>query len=568
MLFWEDKLDKVHILKDVKKAPNYAHEFFWRHKGPFSKSFYILTIISVLIALLGFGTTYIVNELVSNIDSIETFENLTLYFLLPYLAAKTLSEILSYFVRKYSEAFPLTFTDYIRSSLYKTVLNSSFHKLYGYSKIKLDNISNRYLTGVESFLNSWVWGIPQHFTNLILVIAILAYQNPVILLINLVYFVLFLIFALRISKRFGKITKEFSEVSIETGSKIGSFALNMNSVKRLLLSDFFIDLTQKELNRKWINFKEIRDFHAWRWFIQLNIYNLVFVGTLFFGAYQVMNDQLELGFLILLTWAYGRLWGIIVFIIEYYVQLIEQKENAKIFREEIKQLLEFESSSNKQEFPGNWEKIKFDKVKTRFEKDNGNVVEITVPKLEIQNGSKIGITGKSGSGKSTIINLLLGLINYSGDIKVDGRAFNQFRLDRENICLISNSEQIFDISLRKNIVLDNEFDSKRFEDVLKGLKLKGFVDDPEVVLGSKNVSFSTGQEQRIRLARGIYQDADIYLFDEALNGIDSKNKGEILDYLKNFFKDKTVIFISHIEADLELVDQCYHIYDGVLKTKS
>lgn len=204
-LFWDGKLDSVGLIDDIKTLPKYSHQFFFKYIEVFKLSFVVLTTIAVLNALAQFASTYLLSDLLSNVSTIST-ERLLKYYLVLYVIAKLFSEGFSFVIRKYSEAFPQTYTDYITISFYKTIIHSNFHRLLGFSNEKLNQLVTKYIGGINSFLSQWVWGIPFHITNLVIVIAILAFQSPLILLINAIYFTFFIWYAFSISSKFGEIT--------------------------------------------------------------------------------------------------------------------------------------------------------------------------------------------------------------------------------------------------------------------------------------------------------------------------------------------------------------------------
>lgn len=563
---WDGKLSKIEDVDDIKSLPIYSHQFFFKYIGPFKKAFFVLTSIAALTAAVGFFTTYLISDLISNVSSITT-QRLFMHYLLLYLLAKFIYELLCYFIRRYSEAIPQMYTDYIRIAFYRKIIDSNFHRLLGYSNEKLSQIINKYVQGISHFLSTWVWATPFMITNLIIVILILAVQSPIILAINVLYFGIFLGYAISISAKFGELTKVQSQQFIDSDAKMTDLTLHLTSIKRLLVPDFFSQVAQIETELKWERLKDVREFHAKRWLIQLNIFNIVYIATLFTGLYQVINGQLDLGFILLINWAYSNLWGVIVFAIEYYVALVEQRENSRIVNRELGMLVDYKRRNDVVRLPPDWKVITFKEVSTSFTREDGNSTTIRIPELAIRQGDKIGITGRSGSGKSTVINILLGLLEYRGVIEVDGEDMRNYKFGRKEFCLISSDDHIFNISVKDNILLGEKEDKEKLQHALDLSQSVEFLDDINDVVGKGETGFSTGQKQRLRIARGIYQDASFYLMDEPLSGIDKDNKDEIMGTLKLYLRNKTVLMISHIQEELDLVDKLYVIEDGVLRER-
>lgn len=190
---------------------------------------------------------------------------------------------------------------------------------------------------------------------------------------------------------------------------------------------------------------------------------------------------------------------------------------------------------------------------------------LRVPELVIRRGEKIGIIGESGAGKSTLLNMLLGLVPFSGEFTVDGRSIKGKEPVPEDVALIASSDPFFNISLEDNLFLGSQPAPGLVSDVLGGLTIDRFAGDLSAKIGDPNVNFSAGQEQRLRIARGLFQGASLYLLDEPFNGIDNETKGDIFRFLSKFLAGKTVVLVTHNADELAVVDKVYGFSGGVLK---
>ena len=176
--------------------------------------------------------------------------------------------------------------------------------------------------------------------------------------------------------------------------------------------------------------------------------------------------------------------------------------------------------------------------------------------LEIKKGSFVVITGGSGVGKSTLLDLLVGFqIPSHGSILIDDhKDIKKFLKEwRSIIGYAPQNNIILDMSCIENIAIGkiNEIDQKKIEEAIKISELDDVIKDlPESLsspLGERGNKLSGGQKQRIGIARTIYNDREILLFDEATNALDKKTNIKILKNLKNYSKkfNKTIIFITH-----------------------
>lgn len=184
--------------------------------------------------------------------------------------------------------------------------------------------------------------------------------------------------------------------------------------------------------------------------------------------------------------------------------------------------------------------------------------------LELYSGQKIGIYGKSGSGKSTFIDLLMGLINPStGEIIIDGKTLES-KLKNSWFSKIGHVKQdvfLIDDTIKKNIAFGIEDELIDNDKVFNSLKLAGledFIADLELgidsLVGENGAFVSGGQRQRMGLARLFYFNKKIIVLDEATSALDYKTEASILEKIYSLEKEYTIIMISHREETLKKCD--------------
>ena len=189
--------------------------------------------------------------------------------------------------------------------------------------------------------------------------------------------------------------------------------------------------------------------------------------------------------------------------------------------------------------------------------------------LKINKGQKIGILGPSGSGKSTLINILVGLISeYDGILKVDGVLIDESNIIswRNKIAYVPQNVFLFDASLKSNITFGNKRDSDIGE-ILTKVKLNSFIGDRdinEIEVGERSSKISGGEKQRIALARALYKNASIIVFDEATNALDKETEAEIFKIIYQL-KNVTILVITHEVENLNGCDEVYELNNRNLK---
>tara|TARA_Y100001968_G_scaffold100812_1_gene90739 strand:- start:12109 stop:13860 length:1752 start_codon:yes stop_codon:yes gene_type:complete len=190
--------------------------------------------------------------------------------------------------------------------------------------------------------------------------------------------------------------------------------------------------------------------------------------------------------------------------------------------------------------------------------------------LSIPRGAKIGLIGESGSGKSTFLDLLLGLIKpISGDIYIDNiNIASKEKISKswqKNLSNVSQEIIIHDTTIVQNIALGeelNDIDYKLIENCINIVQLKELIDNlPDglmTVCGEMGISLSGGQCQRIGIARALYKKREILILDEATNRLDIDTEKKLIDsIMKN--QELTIIIVSHRESTLKLCETIYKV---------
>lgn len=183
------------------------------------------------------------------------------------------------------------------------------------------------------------------------------------------------------------------------------------------------------------------------------------------------------------------------------------------------------------------------------------------------------IVGMSGSGKTTLIKMLLGFYKpVSGDILLDGVGLDKYspRQWRLKCGIVMQEGFIFSDTIKKNIGVTDEYpDRQRVEKAAIVANIHDFIRELpmgyETKIGSGGHGLSSGQRQRVLIARSVYKDPDYILFDEATNSLDANNEKVIMENLDRFFEGKTVIIVAHRLSTVCHADQIVVMEEGKIK---
>jgi len=190
---------------------------------------------------------------------------------------------------------------------------------------------------------------------------------------------------------------------------------------------------------------------------------------------------------------------------------------------------------------------------------------------EINKGEFVGIVGKTGSGKTTLIQLLSRQLDIQqGQYLIDDVEVQDFSLKafRSSLAYVQQDVFLFSDTLRENIAFGSEsqVNEEKIQEVVRysglGKDMKLFPDGLETIVGERGVSLSGGQKQRMSLARALMRDAEFYLLDDCLSAVDAETESTIIEGLKKALYGKTILMSSHRIAPIMRADKIMVIEDG------
>lgn len=192
-------------------------------------------------------------------------------------------------------------------------------------------------------------------------------------------------------------------------------------------------------------------------------------------------------------------------------------------------------------------------------------INLTIPK-----GQTLGIIGTIGSGKTTLMNLLLKLYPVRNEkIWIDGKDINQIPTEvlRENICYITQDNFLFSTTLKENISLFKEgYEEEQIENSTKMAMIRDDIQEMkngiETMIGERGVDLSGGQKQRIVISRAFLQNSNFVIFDDTFSALDNKTEEKVLENVRKMTEGKTCIIISNRISDLKLADQVIVLDEG------
>lgn len=482
-------------------------------------------------------------------------------FLIKFLINVIYSWILQSTKIKYENFIGLTILNNFSSSSNLDFLNLPTSKL-------LYDINQRVQTVSSSIV--YVSNIIVEIFILLIVSAILLYKFSLITLIILTIFLLFVIVLYSSWKK--NITNWSTQRGIGGDKRNRNLLDYFNGIREILIYSshhLFLKDFEKFNKEYLIPQRKILFLNS----LPRIILEIVFIFTALFILFYYINNNLDFEN-ILISFSFGLV--VVIRLLPSVNRLLFNINHYKFTTDSIVKVFRlFELTRKKNE---NFKKTPF---KNNIAISN---VEFSYPKkeilfsnldLSIEKNSKVGIIGKTGSGKTTLIDIITGLTKpSSGLVLVDSKNINEnIKGWTENISYVPQKIFLFNLSIRQNITFKNdneEIDDEKFNKILKICNLQDFIDSQNkkefTTIDEDGTNVSGGQRQKIGIARALFKDSSLLILDESTNALDEKNEQEMINNLINI-QDKTILMITHNTKNLTSFDQIYEINNNILEKK-
>ena len=247
---------------------------------------------------------------------------------------------------------------------------------------------------------------------------------------------------------------------------------------------------------------------------------------------------------------------------------------------QISNLLDQDINFQKQINQGfRFEELLFKNVCFKYSKDEKYIIENL--DLKLKRGERVGIIGETGSGKTTFIDLLIGLLSpTNGNVYINGKNLNNYIENdllvnwRNAIANVPQNIFLSDSTFAENIAFGFNFkdiDMKRVKKCARMAKIDKFIEQKNLKynsnIGESGIKLSGGQKQRLGIARALYKNSELLILDEATSALDNKTEISLVETFKQIKKEKTIIIISHRLSTLKYCDRVLEIKNGKIIEK-
>jgi ABC-type bacteriocin/lantibiotic exporters, contain an N-terminal double-glycine peptidase domain len=290
----------------------------------------------------------------------------------------------------------------------------------------------------------------------------------------------------------------------------------------------------------------------------------------FVSATAVMKGEMTLGMMLAVSYIIGQMNGPL----EQLLGFVQAAQDAKISLDRLGEIHNKPDEANELENVSTTvsEKsgsINLENISFQYEGPHSPYVLKDI-NLSIPEGKVTAIVGSSGSGKTTLMKLLLQFYEpVRGEIKIGKKDFKQIAPNgwRSKVGTVMQEGIIFSDTIAKNISISDENpDYQKLDNAVKVANIKEFIDELplgyQTKIGNTGTGISTGQKQRMQIARAVYKNPQYLFFDEATSALDANNERIIMENLEQFFEGKTVMIIAHRLSTVKHADQIIVIEKG------
>ncbi|OGH60211.1 MAG: hypothetical protein A2725_04580 [Candidatus Magasanikbacteria bacterium RIFCSPHIGHO2_01_FULL_33_34] len=535
-------------------------KFIYKNLDKFKIKFIFVFFAGIFDGFVTFFVPVLLAEFTKSSFISSDFQNLIYLVSIFYLS----SLFFQWVIRKWGEAIALQFGNYIRLKYFKALEKLPIKDLINHHSGYILSMINKVSDGLEPIIFDIFWTFSKSISQMIMFFYFTAKESVFIAVVNIVILIIFIVVGTILSRKMVPIANELNKKRASLLESYTDFMSNILTVKRLGIYSFVEDKLFHKTNDNYNQIKKLQSFHANRWFFLHTLFSFAFLATVGFLLFQISKGILSSSVLILFIAAYALIRGNVNRISESFKLLMEMKAYVNNLDKIIfssKPVVENKEIKK-------WKEIKFNNVYFQY---TGTEKKISISEFIIKKGEKVCIMGKSGEGKTTFLNLFMNFLKPDkGERLIDTWSYGKMneKFFQNRIAMISQDTELFNISLRENITLGQKIEEKIILDIFSKLDLLAWVQNLEkgleTIVGEKGIKLSAGQKQRINLIRGILLNREIILLDEPTSHLDFVTEGKVIDFLRDYFSDKTVIIVSHREALKEICDRCYVMKDHSL----
>ncbi|PJH94601.1 ABC transporter ATP-binding protein [Bacillus sp. SN1] len=530
--------------------------FYWPYRKVFMWSLLAMLLMTAITVVYPIILQITIDEIV-----LGRQYQLAAWVSLGFIAVMALKGTATFFHQYLGDMFGIKSVYRLRNGLYEKLQRLSFSY---YDNAKTGDLMSRLTADVEGLRFFLSYGLAELIRFVLLVaisLSVMFYYSVPLTLVTIAVLPFLAVAVYQFDKRvhpaFRGIRKSFAKLNTKVQENISG----INTVKSLSREDFQISTFNKanaEYRAQYLQTSSI-----WSAYFPLMefIGNICIVALLSYGGYLVMQNQLNPGELVaFFSLVNYMMWPImnLGFVINMFSQAKASGERLLEILEKEEDITDHAHVLHKQKLTGN---VHFENVSLAYGKEQTNALRNV--SFEANSGKVIGLLGPTGSGKSSVTQLLTRFYSpVGGMITIDHKPLTDYSLKtlRSNIGVVLQESFLFSSTIRANISYGRPDAS--MEDIIEAAKraqahdfIMELPDGYDTMLGERGMGLSGGQKQRIAIARAICLNPSILILDDATSAVDMQTEHSIQLALKEVMKNRTTFIIAHRISSLKHADE-------------
>ena len=421
---------------------------------------------------------------------------------------------------------------------------------------------------ISRLVSNVILNLTKDSFTLIGLLIVMFYQNWKLAFFAIIMIPLATIAARSLGKRIGKVTVEAADRTGELSTYLIEIFKNHKMIKIFQKENYEFGRTERFINNLKDKVIKIETVLVRASPIMETLTGLMIALLIFYSGKLIMSGELGLNnffsFLAAMMLAYQPVRSLATLNMSLNQGLAAARRILPLIDNENK-IKELENAKELKISKG---EIKFEKVKFKYNKDEGEVLNDI--DIFIEGGEMTSLVGHSGAGKSSLLNLIPRFYDRDdGDIKIDNQSIykTKIRSLRSNISLVAQDITLFDDTIRNNILYANpDASNEELNEAVKFSYSKEFIEKLpnkfETLIGENGIRLSGGEKQRISIARAMLKKSSIILLDEATSSLDSDTETKIQEAIKLLTNNKTTLVIAHRLSTIKNSKKIYVIDDG------
>ncbi len=539
---------------------------FYKRFYPYIKNYYLFFFLAILASAMTAGSTALSAYLVKPVlDDIFTNKDATMLKILPALV------VVAYFGKSLGSYAQNYFINYIGLDIVRRIREDVLEHMLGldlefFNKMRKGELIARVTNDiglVRAAVSNYFAEFIRESLTIIALIFVVIYQNPKLAFFSLIIMPLAIIPILIIIRHLKRLSKKSQEKNADITSKLSEIFNNTEIIKANNGEQIELEHYKKEN----------------MYFFKLGIKSTLIGGlngplmetlgaiaigvVIFVGGSEVINGNMTTGSFGSFTTALFMLYTPL----KRVIGIVTSFQDALVGGERIAQILDMRPKikDGTLEITPPITNIKVNNAQLHYD----DVAALNGVSLEVHTDEIIALVGKSGSGKSSLVNMILRLYDPSGgEILINNQNIKDLKQKslRDHITIVTQRIFIFHDTIAANVAYGSQIDEERVIDSLKKAQMWEFTqnlkDGIHSVLDEFGANLSGGQRQRIAIARAIYKNSDVIIFDEATSALDIQTEEAIRHTIDSIKKDKIIILIAHRPSTISLADRVYCMSEG------